>query len=160
MSNGVNVFGVDSFIKSCLAYPPIQIFGEKEVTKKSKKAEERIVEICEELFRYNKKTPKDIRYLSEMSAAYRDVQVAIKMSLSYDIKEEYMAKVLAEFVSAITLAIHQMNSVYKKDPVLWNYYQGFAVHQKVIRESVVKYIIDVHGQSLLDSFKAELARKS
>lgn len=154
---------VNTFVNNCRLYPPIQIFGEKEVTKKSKKAEERCVEICEELFRYNKKTPKDIRYIAEMTSAYRDLEVALKMSEKYKVKEEYLVKVLVTFMQSASAVITQMNLVYKKDQVLWTYYQGIQVPQKDIKDTLIRYVLDIfsseYGLSVVQSFKEELARK-
>lgn len=153
----------DFVSKSCL-YPPIQIFGEQEVTKKSKKAEERCVEICEELFRYNKKTPKDVRYLAELVVAHRDLEVALKMSEDFNIKQEYLVKVLVAFMQSASAAITQMNLVYKKDQALWTYYQGIQVSQKDIKDALIKYLFYTfspeYGLSVVKSFKEELARKS
>lgn len=155
---------VNDFVNKSRLYPPIQIFGEQEVTKKSKKAEERCVEICEELFRYNKKTPKDVRYLAEMSSAYRDLEVALKMSENFNVKEEYLVKVLVAFMQSAAAAIAQMNMVYKKEQALWTYYQGIQVSQKDIKDSLIKYLLDTfsteYGVSVVKSFKEELARKS
>lgn len=154
---------VNNFVSNSCLYPPIQIFGEKEVTKKSKKAEERCVEICEELFRYNKKTPKDVRYLSELVAAYRDLEVALKMSEDFNVKEEYLVKVLVAFMQSAAAAITQMNLVYKKDQALWTYYQGIQMSQKDIKDCLIKYLLDTfspeYGVSVVKSFKEELVRK-
>lgn len=155
---------VDNFVSKSTLYPPIQIFGEQEVTKKSKKAEERCVEICEELFRYNKKTPKDIRYLAELVVAHRDLEVALKMSEDFNVKEEYLVKVLVAFIKSANAAITQMALVYKKDQVLWSYYQDIQVSQKDIKDSLIRYVLDIfsseYGVSVVKSMKEELARKS
>lgn len=155
---------VDNFVSKSTLYPPIQIFGEQEVTKKSKKAEERCVEICEELFRYNKKTPKDIRYLAELVVAHRDLEVALKMSEDFNVKEEYLVKVLVAFIKSANAAITQMALVYKKDQVLWSYYQDIQVSQKDIKDSLIRYVLDTfsseYGVSVVKSMKEELARKS
>lgn len=150
---------IKSFLKDCLAYPPQQIFAGKEVTAKSKKAEARIVDICEELFRYNKKTEKDIRYLAEFSTAFRDFEVAVKMREKFPVKQEYMAKVMANLAKTADAAINQMNVVYKKDQALWLYYQGFQVKPGALKNSIVQYAIDHFGEGsakLIILYKEEM----
>ncbi|AWD90517.1 hypothetical protein KNT87_gp078 [Erwinia phage Cronus] len=152
--------GTDVFVRKCMQYPPQQIFGGVATT--ITKIEKRTIDICEELYRYNKLSEKDVRYLAEMNSAYRELEVAIKMNAVFasQVKSEYMLKVLVAFMKSADEAITRMNRVFKQEQGLWNYYQQFAVTPKVIRESLVEYALANYGVELVKTFKEELARKS
>lgn len=104
-------------------YPPAEIFFEK--YGKEAKAEERLKETCEEVYRFcfpeNVKNP-----LGDLGASYREFEVAYKMGFS-GMKPEYIQKVKDKFVEDLKYAVNALEALFKKDQLLQQYYQQWKV---------------------------------
>lgn len=121
-----------TWMKNVKTYPPAEIFFEK--YGKEAKAEERLKETCEEVYRFcfpeNVKNP-----LGDLGASYRELEVAYKMGFD-GMKPEYIKKVKDKFLEDAKFAITALEALFKKDQILQQYYAPWKVKFADINSTV------------------------
>ncbi|QPI17898.1 hypothetical protein POP12_106 [Pectobacterium phage POP12] len=114
---------IKTWLKNAKTYPPSEIFHEK--YGKEAKAEERIKALCEEVYRFcfpeNVKNP-----LSDLSQSFRDLEVAYVIGFD-KIKPEYVQAVKEKFLADAKYAINALETLFKKDQILQQYYAGWKL---------------------------------
>lgn len=114
---------IDNWMKNVKTYPPAEIFFEK--YGKEAKAEERIKLLCEDVYRFcfpdNQKNP-----LADLGQSYRELQVAYLMGFD-GMKEEYIQKVKDKFLEDAKFAVQALDTMFKKDQILQQYYFSWKV---------------------------------
>jgi hypothetical protein len=112
-----------NWLENIKKYPPSEIFFEK--YGKEAKAEKRIQEVCEDLYRFNY-PDNQINYLGELQQAYRDFEVLVHLGLD-GIKPEYILKTKNALVDKVKAAITAYEAMCKKDQLLQANYQPWKV---------------------------------
>lgn len=120
------------WVKNVKLYPPSEIFFEK--YGKDAKAEKRIQELCEELYRFNY-PDNQVNYLGELQQSYRDLEVAYLMGFD-GMKPAYIISVKDRFLSSVKDTITALESMHKKDQVLQQYYKPWKVKFQDIQREV------------------------
>lgn len=143
---------IAEFVKNTTKYPVSELFGSIDAPdSKQKKAEKRCTEICEELYRF------DCTVLSDVRAAYRELTVVLSISDDkFKIKQvrlEEMTGVLAYYIDK---AVSKLDSMYKKDQLLMQYYKPFQVKSKVLKDELkamlIQHYIGIDKNILLSGF--------
>lgn len=123
---------IDSWMKNVKTYPPAEIFFEK--YGKEAKAEERIKQMCEEVYRFvfpdGEKNP-----LGDLGQSYRELEVAYLMGFE-GMKPEYIIKVKDAFLADAKFAITALEALFKKDQILQQYYAPWKVKFADINSAV------------------------
>lgn len=121
-----------TWIKNVKTYPPAEIFFEK--YGKEAKAEERIKQICEDVYRFcfpeAQKNP-----LGDLGQSYREFEVAYIMGFE-GMKPEYITKVKDTFLADVKFAITELDAMFKKDQILQQYYSAWKVKFADINSAV------------------------
>lgn len=148
--NGLeNIF---QFILNFTKYPVSELYGHIDTPDaKQKKAEKRIAQICEELYRF------DCTVLSDVRAAYREVQVSDSLSDShFRTKQVRMVKIVGSLAYHIDKSCAMLDNMHKKDQVLQQYWKPLSVKAKVMKDELKSYLIqyypDVEKIILLSEF--------
>lgn len=114
---------LDNWMKNVKTYPPAEIFFEK--CGKEAKAEERIKQMCEDVYRFcfpeGQKNP-----LGDLGQSYREFEVAYLMGFE-GMKKEYLQNVKDKFLEDAKFAIKALDSLFKKDQILQKYYAEWKV---------------------------------
>lgn len=122
---------ISDWMKNIKLYPPSELFFEK--YGKDAKAEKRIQEICEDLYRFNY-PDNQVNYLGELVQAYREFEVAYKMGFD-GMKSSYIIKVKDKFLSTAKDALNAFETMTKKDQLLQAYYKPWKIkYQEIDRE--------------------------
>ena len=123
---------ISDWIANVKTYPPAEIFYDK--YGKAAKAEERIKVLCEDLYKFcfpeNEKN-----HLNELFSSYRDFEVAYKMGFD-SINPEYIIKVKDKFLDEVKSTIKVLDSFFKKDQILQEYYMNWKVKFNDINSAV------------------------
>lgn len=122
---------ISTLVMNYKKYPPSEIEGV------SQKIERRITEICDRtLYRFTSTT------LADSTAAYVEYKQLIKyLSLGWQVKHEYIAKVIAKLSFTLKETIKQLDEMYKHDQVLKSYYIKWAVPFKQIEPKLIEFLI-------------------
>jgi len=121
-----------TWYKNAKTYPPAEIFFEK--YGKEAKAEERLKETCEEVYRFC--FPEKIKNpLADLGASYREFEVAYKMGFA-NIKPEYIQKVKDKLLEDLKYAVNALEALFKKDQLLQQYYQPWKVKFSELNSAV------------------------
>ncbi|AZU98359.1 hypothetical protein SEPL_010 [Salmonella phage SE_PL] len=125
---------IDNWMKNVKTYPPSEIFYAK--YGKEAKAETRIQNICEDLYRFC--YPEgEVNVLSELGASYREFEVLCIMGLS-EIKPERVLEVSTKFLNCAKVACAALEKMHKKDQLLNEYYKSWKVKYQDISTEVYK----------------------
>lgn len=140
---------LNMWLKQSAKYPVSELFGSIDnPNTKQKKAEKRITEICEELYRFSVVTLSDVR------AAYRDIQVLVNTGI--DAKYQYTAKIVGRVAYFIDVAVPALDAMHKQDQQLQQYYKAWAVKSKDLKDELKSFLIDKYPNEdkvlLLDLF--------
>lgn len=120
------------WMRNIKKYPASEIFFEK--YGKEAKAEKRIQEVCEELYRFNY-PDNQVNYLSDLQQSYRDFEVLVNLGLG-SIKPEYIIKTKDSFLEKAKAAITAYEAMCKKDQVLQEYYKPWKTKFQEIQSAV------------------------
>ena len=125
---------IRKFVLSTSLYPPVVIFGGiKNPTAQEKKAEQRVINICEDLYRIDNQTLTTLRISLQ--------EINIYELFKKNLKDEYLIKTCA------TLSAHLYNTnllfsaMCKKDPILQKYFSGFKL-DKTDLDNIWKYVVE------------------
>lgn len=123
---------IETWMHNVKVYPPAEIFFEK--YGKEAKAEERIKQLCEDVYRFcfpeGTKNP-----LGDLGQSYREFEVAYLMGFD-GMKPEYIIKVKDAFLSDAKYAITELEKMFKKDQILQQYYAPWKVKFADINSAV------------------------
>ncbi len=123
---------ITTWMKNVKTYPPAEIFFEK--YGKEAKAEERLKDTCEEVYRFC--FPEGVKNpLGDLGASYREFEVAYIMGFD-SIKPEYIKKVKDKFLEDVKFAITAIEALFKKDQILQQYYAPWKVKFADINSAV------------------------
>lgn len=130
-------------------YPVSELFGSiAEPNAKQKKAEKRITEICEELYRFS------VVKLSDTRAAYRDIEVLNRTGI--DAKYQYACALTGRLAYFLDVAVPALDNMHKQDVLLQQYYKPWAVKAKDLKDELKAYLIEKYSNEdkavLLDLF--------
>lgn len=119
---------IDNWVNNVKLYPPSEIFHNK--YGKEAKAEERLKEICEELYFFASDSKKN--YLSDLYSTYRDLEVLYIFGFDR-VKPEYLNKVIENFSLQVKESLVELDKMFKKDNILSNYYSTWKVKYSDIK---------------------------
>lgn len=121
------------YINSFTKYPVSELFGNIDTpTPKQKKAEKRVSDICEDLYRFS------VTVLSNVRTAYREIEVIHNLSTSdyHRVKVNRIAEVSGALAYYTDVAVKALETMHKKDPVLQEYYKSFAYKAKELKDEI------------------------
>lgn len=124
---------IHSFCESVALYPPAQLFGgNSSPSAKEKKAEQRIMSICEELYSLSSSP------LHELRNAMREAVIC--ESFHKNIKPEYVINVYG-VLQAHLLHCHKIYAgMCKKDPILVEYFKNFSLDKEEINNFLFGFL--------------------
>lgn len=108
---------IAEWIENVLKYPTNEIFFQ---VYGKEKTEKRLQGICEEVYRFCFPEGKK-NALGDLRQSYREFEVAYLQGFE-GMKPEYITKVKDAFLSDVRYAITTLDNMFKKDPLLQNYY--------------------------------------
>lgn len=127
---------IESFCKATCIYPPSHLFGGvSNPTAKDKKAEQRVSVACESLYAIDCGTLRDLRTAMQ--------EVIVCESFCKNIKPEYFINKTAVLQAHLKYAVSKMTDVYKKDPLLKEYFTDMMVDlTKDVQNNFIFRIVD------------------
>lgn len=125
---------LQQWVSQVMKYPVMEIYGGKDLAQT--KEEKRVVAICEDVFKLTASKVGEKLPKAEMSAAWRELQVALTLSKSLPVKPEYIQAKKDTFIEAVKDLLPLLESTYKKEPVLKSYYEGWKRKLTEIKELV------------------------
>ena len=104
-------------------YPPVVLFGHiRNPTNQEKKAEQRIVNICEELYKI------DSQVLAGLRASFAGVSLC--ELFKENLKDKYLIESSAKFLAYLKFAHKALETMHKKDPILVKYFYEFKLNKE------------------------------
>lgn len=143
---------IEQFILNSKKYPVSELYGSIDnPDSKQKKAEKRVTQICEELYKLECLTLSDVR------SAYREMQVAVSLSdEKFRIKQVRLVTMTGSLAYYIDKAVTVLDNMHKKDQALQQYWKPLAVKAKDMKEELKSFLIqyypDVEKVVLLSEF--------
>lgn len=125
---------LQKWVDQVMKYPVMEIYGGKDLAQT--KEEKRVIAICEDVFKLTASKPDEKIPKSEMSAAWRELTVTLKMAETLPVKPEYIQDKKDTFLEAAKQLITLMESTYKKEPVLKVYYETWKLKAADIKDLV------------------------
>lgn len=125
---------LENFYTKIALYPPVVLFGHiQNPSSQEKKAEQRIVNICEDLYRIDNQT----------LSIFRSVANEANMCALFqkNLKDEYLIKSCAKFVVYLKHVHKQLEAMHKRDPILVKYFSEFKLNKQDF-DLVWKYVVD------------------
>ena len=128
---------VQQYIQNFTAYPVSVMFGHIDTpTPKQKKAEKRVAEICEALYRF------DCTVLSDVRAAFRELDVLISLSDDkFRIKQVRLTRMTGRLAYFVDKAVVMLDNMHKKDQQLQQYWQPLSMKAKVLKDEIKSFLI-------------------
>lgn len=129
------------FVKNVCAYPPSELFGGiQNPTAKEKKAEQRITNICEELYKI------DCPVFNQLREALRDFMILVVFF--EDLKPDYFVNKAATLQYHLESVSHSFDKMCNKDPILKEYYSNIKLSKEEIRITIFDYVCtNIKGMS-------------
>lgn len=122
---------IDDFVNNVMLYPPVELFnGIENPTPKQKKAEKRIMDICEGVYRI------DFAPILNLRVAYREWDVIMRMGVNAQIKFSAYDKAAKELIEAINEIYPHLESTFKKDQELNAYWKRWVVPRRQLCDTV------------------------
>lgn len=127
---------LSDFSRKISIYPPSAIFGCNESpSAKTKKAEKRITEICEDLYCF---TPGA---LSESKASIKDyIVLNTLINLESPVKQEYVSSICAKVWFTTNIAIKKLVAMCKQDSILNSYYKSLDINPMDIESEIISTV--------------------
>lgn len=123
---------IKKWMEDISKYPPNEIYYQTAGGKKELNSQN----ACHELFKYNPGTHN--KALSDVRSAWIELSVTLNLSKLYPVKQEYIKKVLIDFVAKAKIAIDAMELIFKKNQDVWAYYQTWKLSKKQFDEEIKK----------------------
>lgn len=127
---------IETFVKNYSKYPPAEIFaGVVNPTPKQKKAEKRLSDICEDLYKL------EVQTLGESTQAYREFKVTMNMAdKGFCVRPDHIINVVAVLLVALTKSSRALTECFKKDPLLVQYYSNWKPDMKAIESDLIEVL--------------------
>ena len=144
---------IGQFILNFTKYPVSELYGHIESPdSKQKKAEKRVTEICEDLYRF------DCTVLSDVRAAYRELSVALGISDDlFVIKQTRLQEMTGSLAYFIDKAVLRLDAMHKKDQALMQYWKPLSAKSKTMKDELKTILIqtypDVDKSVVLSGFE-------
>lgn len=134
---------IDNFVENYSKYPPAEIFaGIINPSAKQKKAEKRLQDICEDLYKL------EVQTLSESTQALRELKVTLVLAdKGFPVRSERLIDVVAMLLLNLNKSSRALTECFKKDPLLTQYYSSWKPDMKSIESELI---------DLLKSFDVDL----
>lgn len=143
---------IQQFILNSVKYPVSELYGSIDnPDSKQKKAEKRVSQICEELYKLECTTLADVR------SAFRELQVAVQISdEKFRIKQVRLVQMCGSLGYYLDKASSALDNMHKKDQVLQQYWKPLSVKGKDMKDELksfmIQYLPDVEKIILLSEF--------
>lgn len=143
---------IQQFILNSIKYPVSELYGSIDnPDSKQKKAEKRVSQICEELYKLECTTLSDVR------SGFRELQVSTDLSdEKFRIKQIRLVQMCGSLAYFIDKAAMALDNMHKKDQALQQYWKPLAVKAKDMKDELKSYLIqyypDVEKIILLSEF--------
>ena len=125
---------IKEFCNKTNIYPPVILFGGiNNPTAQEKKAEQRIINICEDLYKIDNPTLRNLR------SAYQEANLS--ELFQKNIKDPYMIEKCAILATHLKHTHKKLEMMHKKDPILSGYFSDWSLSKTDI-DLVWKYVID------------------
>jgi|SRR6516165_370627 hypothetical protein len=109
-----------NFVRATALYPPSEIcsgtYGKKAAAK-----EKRLIDICEDLYRFENQT------IPAMREAFKEFDTMIKISNGVEIKALAATSIAGKLIFFTDNAIKALEMMHKKDQALMYYYNDFKI---------------------------------
>lgn len=125
---------VQQWVAQVLKYPVMEIYGGKDLAQT--KEEKRVINICEAVFKLTASTPTERLPKAEMSAAWRELEVTLKLARTLPVKPEYIAERKEKFLQSAKELLTLLEDTYKKEPVLKAYYETWKLKFSDLKDLV------------------------
>ena len=120
------------FVEELKVYPPAEIFFEK--YGKEAKAEERIKDHCESVYRFCFPDGKT-NHLAEFSAAWRDLEVLYIVGFE-GMKSSAVTETKDKFLNAVKSLLPEIEALSKKDQLLKQHFESRTLKFQTIKSMV------------------------
>lgn len=120
------------FVEELKVYPPAEIFFEK--YGKEAKAEERIKEQCECLYRFCFPEGKT-NYLADLSSSWRDLEALHNIGFE-GMKESAIIEAKDKFLDAVKAILPEVDALAKKDQVLRKHFESRLLKFQTVKSMV------------------------
>lgn len=128
------MYDLQNWVSQVMKYPVMEIYGGKDLAQS--KEEKRVIAICEDVFKLTASKPDEKIPRSEMSAAWRELTVTLRMAKDFPVKPEYIEAKKQAFFEAAKQLITLMDATYKKEPALKAYYETWKRKTSDIKDLV------------------------
>jgi hypothetical protein len=125
---------LQQWVTQALKYPVMEIYGGKDLAQT--KEEKRVIKVCEDIFKLSASTPSESLPRVEMSVAWRDLEVALKLTTTVPVKPEYIQEQKEKFLQSAKEFIILLETTYKKEQVLKVYYESWKLKYQEVKELV------------------------
>lgn len=129
-----SMYTVQQWVDQVMKYPVMEIYGGKDLAQT--KEEKRVATICEDVFKLTASTPSERLPKAEMSAAWRELQVTLKLAKTLPVKPEYIADKKEKFLESAKELITLLEGTYKKEQVLKQYYETWKLKFSELKDLV------------------------
>lgn len=120
------------YVENCQVYPPSELFYNK--YGKDAKAEKRIQELCESVYRFT--FPDGVKSpIGELTSTFRELEVLFVLRFE-GMKPERIKDVSDKFLEAVQYAQQELDALAKKDQLLKQYFDGIKVKYQTIKSMV------------------------
>lgn len=120
-----------TFVERAALYPPNEIF--LGAYGKAAKREKPVQDLCESVYRFS--FGDDPNPIGELRSTFRDLECLYKLGFD-SIKAAYIQERANNFTAAAKYAIQELDSLFKKDPLLQAYYKEWQVKFQALKSTV------------------------
>lgn len=114
---------INNFCCKTAIYPPVALFGAiNNPTQQEKKAEQRIINVCEDLYKIDNQT------LNNLRVCYQ--QAALCELFNKNLKDSYLIKSCATLAATLKFSHKALENMHKKDPILTKYFSDIKLEKE------------------------------
>ena len=140
---------INKFCKEISLYPPITLFGNTQnPTAQEKKAEQRVISICEDMYKL------DSQFIRELRTAY-DAAALCELFI-VNLKDTYLIKSCAQLTAHIKFVHTKLEAMHKKDPILMDYFSKIKLQKDDFNlpwQYVTEHIKEIEVSTASQTFK-------